>query len=94
MVTRVTFYAAALVSSLSFSGTAFAADAPKAFVCGPANGTNVVLSTAAQKQPIERQTEGRSVFYKPKVLPLGMLGGVLSPGAPGVERAPSTKSGR
>ena len=69
---------------------AAAADPPKASVSGPANGTNVEPSAAVQTQAIESPREGRSVFYKPKVLPLGMLGAAPGPGAPGVEGAPGT----
>jgi hypothetical protein len=94
MVNRVTLYAAALVSSLSFSGIAFAADAPKASVSGPANGTIIEPSAAVQRQAVETQMEGRKVFYKPKVLPFGMRGAALAAGAPGVEGAPGTESGR
>ena len=70
MVYRVTLYAAALGSVLSLSGVALAADAPKASVSGPANGTNVEPSTAVRKQAVQSQMEGRSVFFRSKILPL------------------------
>ena len=91
----ITLYAAALVSSLSLSGMALAAEAPKASVSGPANGTNVEPSAAVQKQALQsRIMEGRSLFSIPKSLPVGILGGALAAGAPGVEGAPGTQSGR
>jgi hypothetical protein len=61
---------------------------------GPANGTDVEPSAAVQKQAIKSRMEGRSVFYKPKVLPFGMPGAALAAGAPGVEGTPGTESGR
>jgi hypothetical protein len=94
MVNHITLYAAALVSSLALSGVALAADTPKASVSGPANGTNVEPSAAVQKEAVESQTEGRSVFYKPKLLPFGMLGGGIAAGAPGTEGAFGAQSGR
>jgi hypothetical protein len=94
MVRCIALYAAALMSCVSVSGMAFAADAPKPSVSGPANGTNVEPSAAVQTQAIESQREGRSVFYKPKVLPFGMWGAALAAGAPGVEGARGSESGR
>jgi hypothetical protein len=94
MVNRITLYAAALLSCLSLSTVALAADAPNASVSGPANGTNVEPSAAIQKQAVQSQMEGRSLFSTPKRLPLGMLGGALGAGAPGVEGALGTESGR
>ena len=94
MVQRIALYAAALMSCLSISGVALAADEPKASVPGPANSTNAGTSAAVQKQAIESQREGRSVFYKPKVLPYGMLGAAVAAGTSGVEGAPGTESVR
>jgi hypothetical protein len=91
-MSRVTLCAAALVSCVSLSSVAVAAS--KVSVSGPANGSDVEPSAAFQKRAIESQTERRSVFYKPKVLPFGMFGAAPAAGAPGVERAPSTESGR
>jgi hypothetical protein len=92
-MSRTTLYAATLMSCLSLSSVAVAADPPKASVSSPANGTNIKPSAAVQKQ-VKSQMEGRSVFYRPKVLPFGMLGAALATGAPGVEGAPGTESGR
>jgi hypothetical protein len=93
-VYRTTLCAAALMSCLSFFSVAVAADAPKASVSGPANGINVEPSATIQKQAADRQPEGPKVFYKPKVLPFGMWGAALAAGAPGVEGARGTGSGR
>jgi hypothetical protein len=93
MVRRITLYAAALGPILSLSGVAIAADAPEASVSGPANGTNVEPSAAVQKQA-QSQMEGRSVFFRSKILPFGMLGAALAAGAPGVDGAAGTQSGR
>jgi hypothetical protein len=90
MVRRITLYAAALGPILSLPGVAIAADAPEASVSGPANGTNVEPSAAVQKQA-QSQMEGRSVFFRSKILPFGAA---LAAGAPGVEGAPGTQSGR
>jgi hypothetical protein len=84
---RKTLYAALF-------GDALPADAPKASVSGPANGTNVEPSAAVQKQAVQSQMEGRSLFSRRKSLPLGILGAALAAGAPGVEGAPGTESGR
>src|ERR1700730_2173363 len=95
MMYCITLYAAALVSSLSLSGMALAAEAPKASVSAPANGTNVEPSAAVQKQALQsRILEGRSLFSIPKSLPGGILGGARAAGAPGVEGAPGAQSGR
>jgi hypothetical protein len=93
-MSRTTLYAAALLSCLSLSSVAVAADPPKASVSSPASGTNIKPNAAVQKQAIKSQMEGRSVFYRPKVLPFGKLGAALATGAPGVEGAPGTESGR
>jgi hypothetical protein len=94
MVNRITLYAAAFASSLSLSAVALAANAPGSSISGPTNGTNVETSTAVQQRATESQREGRSVFYRPRVLPFGMWGAALTAGAPGVKGAPGVQSGR
>jgi hypothetical protein len=89
MVYRITLRAAALMSCLSLSATVAVAQTPNASVSGPANGTNVEPSAAVQKQ-----NEGRSVSDIAKELPSSVIGSALAAGAPGVEGAPGTESGR
>jgi hypothetical protein len=89
MVYRITLCAAALMSCLSLSAATAAAQTPEASVSGPANGTNVVPSAAVQKD-----TEGRSVSNIAKDQPSSLIGSALAAGAPGVEGAPGTESGR
>lgn len=89
MVYRITMCAAALVSSLFLSTAATPAQTVNASVSGPANGTNVEPSTAVQKQ-----TEGRSVSGATMRTSPDTMGSALAAGAPGVEGAPGTQSGR
>ena len=95
MLYRISLCAAALVSCLSLSTAPAAAQTPEASVSGPANGTNVEPSTAVQKE-----TEGRSysgfrldsgVVSR---LPSTIKGSPVGAGAPGVEGASGTQSGR
>jgi len=89
MVYRITLCAAALMSCLSLSATAAVAQTLNASVSGPANGTNVMPSAAVQKQ-----SEGRSVSDIAKDQPSSFIGSAIAAGAPGVEGAPGTESGR
>jgi hypothetical protein len=93
-MSRVTLCDSALMSCLFLSSVAIAANAPKASVSGSANGINFEPSSTIQKQAAHRQPEGPKVFYKPKVLPFSMWGATLAAGAPGVEGARGTESGR
>jgi hypothetical protein len=90
MIYRMILCAFVLMSCLFLSAAIAMAQAPNASVSGPAMGTNVVPSTAVQKQ-----TEGRSVS-KSVIMdqPSSMMGSALSAGAPGVEGAPGTESGQ
>jgi hypothetical protein len=87
MVYRITLCAAALMSCLALSVAAAKAQDPKGSVSGPANGTNVIPSTAYQK---EGMFEGRSV--SPGMTQL--MGSLVAAGAPGIEGAEGTQSGR
>ena len=86
---RISLCATALMSCLILSTVAASAQTPDASVSGPANGTNVVPSTAVQKQ-----TEGRSVSNIAMEQPSSIIGSALAAGAPGVEGAPGTEFGR
>jgi hypothetical protein len=87
MVYRITLCAAALMSCLSLSVAAAEAQDPNCSVSGPANGTNVIPSTACQK---ERMIEGRSV----SPVWSQFMGSLVAAGAPGIEGLPGTESGR
>lgn len=89
MVYRIALCAAALMSCLSLSTGAAVAEAPKASISGPANGTNVEPSTAVQKE-----MEGRSVSGITKRQASEFIASALAVGAPGVEGSPGTQSGR
>jgi len=95
MVYRITLCATVLMSSLFLFAAIATAQAPNASISGPANGTNVKPSTAVQKE-----TEGRSYSgfrLEPGVAsrqPSTIKGSPVAAGAPGVEGAPRTQSGR
>jgi hypothetical protein len=89
MVYRITLCATALVSCLFLSATATPAQTLNASVSGLANGTNVEPSAAVQKR-----TEGRSVSGNATRPSPDLIGSALAAGAPGVEGAPGTESGR
>jgi hypothetical protein len=93
MVRRITLYAVALLSGLSLSGEALAADAPIRFWSCEWHQCRAP-SAAVQKQAVQSQTEGRSLFSTPKRPPVRMLGGAIAAGAPGVEGAFGAESGR
>jgi hypothetical protein len=87
MAYRTSLCAAALLAGLS--AAAATAKAPIGSVSGPASGTNVIPSTALQKEMI---TEGRSV--SPAAQKTGELMTALAGvGAPGIEGLPDTQSG-
>jgi hypothetical protein len=86
---RITLCAMALMSCLFLPAATAAAQTLDASVSGPANGTNVMPSAAVQKQ-----SEGRSVSDIAKDLPSSFIGSAIAAGAPGVEGAPGTESGR
>jgi hypothetical protein len=90
MAYRASLCAAALVSCLSLSAVAVAAEAPKWSASGPANGANVIPSTAFQKEMFE----GRSVSGPTAQNSAGLMGALVAVGAPGIEGAPDTQSGR
>lgn len=85
---HTTLRAAALISCLSLSAVAAAAQSSGASISGPANGTNVAPSAAVQKQ-----IDGRSVSVANRQQ-LEIIGGAMSAGAPGVEGARGAESGR
>jgi len=85
---RITLCAMALMSCLFLSAATAAAQTFDASVSGPANG-NVMPSAAVQKQ-----SEGRSVSDIAKDHPSSFIGSAIAAGAPGVEGAPGTESGR
>lgn len=94
MVYRITLCATVLMSSLFLFATIATARAPNASISGPANGTNVKPSTAVQKE-----TEGSYSGFRlePGVAsrqPSTIKGSPAAAGAPGVEGAPRTQSGR
>jgi hypothetical protein len=91
MVYRITLCAAALMSCLSLSVAAAEAQDPKGSVSGPANGTNVIPSTAYQK---EGMIEGRSVSPLWSQQMAELMGSLVAAGAPGMEGLPGTESGR
>jgi hypothetical protein len=90
MAYRISLGAAALLSCLSLSTVAIAAQLPSGSVSGPASGTNVVPSTAAQKQMME----GRSAAAPSPEFMAEVMGALVAVGAPGIEGAPNTQSGR
>jgi hypothetical protein len=59
MVYRITLSAAALLSCLSFPAMAAEMGAPERFASGPANGSNVIPSTAIQKQMFGQRSSDR-----------------------------------
>ena len=90
MVYRITLRAAALISCL-FLSVATAAS-PRHLMRPSLDrrmGTNVEPSAAVQKQ-----NEGRSVSGMAKDERSSFIGSALAAGAPGVEGAPGTESGR
>lgn len=89
MAYRLTLHATALLSCLFLSVAAAAAQTPQSSISGPAMGTNVEPSAAVQKQ-----SEGRSASSMARDPSLIFTGSALSAGAPGVEGAPGTESGR
>jgi hypothetical protein len=86
---RITLCATAFLTSLSLSAATAAAQTPEASVSGPADGINVEPSAAVQKR-----TEGRSIADIAARKTPDMIGSALAAGAPGVEGAPGTESGR
>jgi hypothetical protein len=93
MVHRLALCAAALMSCIFIviSAVAVAAEAPQWSVSGPANGTNIIPSTAYQK---EGMFEGRSVSPVWSQQTAELMGSLIAVGAPGIEGAPGTESGR
>jgi hypothetical protein len=90
MVNRITLSAAALLSCLSIPAVAADARPPEGIVSGPASGSNVIPSTAIQK----RMFEGRSVGVASPQQRANEMGALIAAGAPGLEGAPDTQSGR
>jgi hypothetical protein len=89
MAYRTSLCAAALVSALSLSAVAVAAVQSQGSVSGPASGTNVIPSTAFQKEMIE----GRSVSSPTAQKTAELMSALVAVGAPGVEGLPGTQSG-
>ena len=89
MVYRTTLCAIAFVSCLSLSAPAMSEGARDPSISGPANGSDVVPSSAVQKQ-----IEGRSIYDIVNGQPSATMGSALAAGAPGVEGAPGGPSGR
>ena len=90
MASRISLCAGAIMSCLSLSAMAAVAQGPKASVSGPAFGTNVVPSTAVQKEMLE----GRFASTVKPQQKAELMAAVVAAGAPGIEGAPDTQSGR
>jgi hypothetical protein len=88
MMYRIALSAAALLSCLALPAIASEVRAPAGFVSGPASGTNVVPSTAIQKQMFGEHATGQAATQ-----PRAEVAALIAVGAPGVEGAPDTQSG-
>lgn len=89
MAHRTTLCAAALLAGLSFSAGAVAAKASIGSVSGPASGTDIIPSTAFQKEMME----GRSVSGPVGKKTGDLMSALISVGGPGIEGLPGTQSG-
>jgi hypothetical protein len=63
--------------------------APEGFVSGPASGSNVIPSTAIQKQMFGEHATGQAATQ-----PCAEIAALIAVGAPGIEGTPDTQSGK
>lgn len=89
MMYRITLIAVALLSCLSLPAMAAEARPPEGFVSGPAMGTNVVPNAAIQKQMFGKHSSGQTAAQS-----RAEMAALIAAGAPGIEGAPNTQSGR